>query len=199
MVKGGMIMKILVGAGGMAIDWLTYNSPAYCVSLVDDFKKGNVMGHPIIGTISDFLDNKQLMPHPEVFNCIGSIGDNKVRNMIYTVFKENGIQMQNVILSLFVSADVRFGRNVVANIGSQIHHGCRIGHNVVISPAVTICGDCNIQDNVFIGAGATIIQGITVGENSVIAAGAVVVKDIPPNHVWGGIPARYLKSVKGSV
>lgn len=186
-------MKILVGAGGMAIDWLTFNSPAYCVSLVDDFKKGNVMGHPIIGTISDFLENKELMPHPKVFNCIGSVGNNSFRNSIYERFKAHGVQMQNVILSSFVSGDVQFGKNVVANVGSQIHHGCRICDNVVISPAVTICGDCFISENAFIGAGATIIQGITVGKNSVIAAGAVVTRSVPDNQMYGGVPAKSLR------
>jgi NDP-sugar pyrophosphorylase family protein len=192
-------MKILVGAGGMAVDFLTYYSPAYCVSLVDDHKKGTVLGHPIIGTISDFVENKSSMPHPEVFNCIGSVGDNRVRNEVYTMLKECGIECQNIIMSNFVSGDVKFGKNIVANVGSQIHHGCTIGNNVVISPAVTICGDCKIGRNVFIGAGAIIIQGITIGDNAVIAAGAVVTKDVPENHVWGGVPAKFLKSVKGSV
>jgi UDP-perosamine 4-acetyltransferase len=151
------------------------------------------MGHPIIGTISDFLENRQLMPHPEVFNCIGSVGDNKVRNAVYEKLKANGVRVQNVIMSSFVAKDVKFGDNVVANIGSQIHHGCFIGHNVVISPAVTICGDCDIGDNVFVGAGSTIIQGIKIGRNSVIAAGAVVTRDIPNNQIYGGVPAKSLR------
>jgi acetyltransferase-like isoleucine patch superfamily enzyme len=192
-------MRVLVGAGGMAIDWLTYNSPVYCVSLIDDVKKGNVMGHPIIGTISELIQNIGSMPHPIVFNCIGSTGKNTARNAIYERLREGGIPIQNVILSSFVSYDVVFGKNVCANIGSQIHHGCTIGDNVVISPAVTICGDCHIGKNAFIGAGATIIQGVTIGEDSIIAAGAVVTQDIPSNHIWGGVPAKYLKSTKGSV
>lgn len=45
------------------------------------------------------------------------------------------------------------------------------------------------------GAGATILPGVTVGENSIVAAGAVVAKDVPPNTVVGGIPARVLKNI----
>jgi UDP-perosamine 4-acetyltransferase len=188
-------MKILVGAGGMAIDWLAFNSPVYCVSLVDDFKKGNVMGHPIIGTISDFVQERHSMEHIEVFNCIGSIGNNRLRNGVYRRLKDNGIEVKNVILSSFVSHNVKIGTNVCANIGSQIHHDCNIGNDVVISPAVTICGDCTIGNNVFIGAGATIIQGIKIGSDSVIAAGAVVTQDVPSNHVWGGVPSRFIKTI----
>jgi Acetyltransferase (isoleucine patch superfamily) len=42
--------------------------------------------------------------------------------------------------------------------------------------------------------GAIILKGATIGENSVIAAGSVVVRDIPPNCVAGGNPARVLKT-----
>ena len=52
-----------------------------------------------------------------------------------------------------------------------------------------------IGRNVWIAAGATIIGGITVGENSVIAAGSVVTKDVPPNTLVGGNPARVIRSI----
>jgi acetyltransferase-like isoleucine patch superfamily enzyme len=43
---------------------------------------------------------------------------------------------------------------------------------------------------VWIAAGATIIGGVTVGENSVVAAGSVATRDVPPNALVGGNPAR---------
>lgn len=48
-----------------------------------------------------------------------------------------------------------------------------------------------IGDDVFVGANSTILKGVTIGSRSVIAAGSVVVKDVPPDEVWGGNPARY--------
>jgi len=53
-----------------------------------------------------------------------------------------------------------------------------------------------IERNVWIGAGATIIGGVTVGENSVVAAGSVVTKDVPPNTLVGGNPARVIRSIE---
>jgi UDP-perosamine 4-acetyltransferase len=41
-----------------------------------------------------------------------------------------------------------------------------------------------------IGAGATVRQGIAIGEQAIVGAGAVVVKDVPPNTVVVGVPAR---------
>ena len=61
--------------------------------------------------------------------------------------------------------------------------------------AVTIGKPIVIERNVWIAAGATIIGGVTVGENSVVAAGSVVTKDVPPNILVGGNPARVIRSI----
>lgn len=52
-----------------------------------------------------------------------------------------------------------------------------------------------LEDNVWIGHGAKIGKGVTIGENSVVAAGSVVVKDVPPNTVVGGNPAKVIKTL----
>lgn len=53
-----------------------------------------------------------------------------------------------------------------------------------------------IKDHVFIGARSIICKGITIGEKSIIAAGSVVVSSVPPYEMWGGNPARFIKSLK---
>ena len=52
-----------------------------------------------------------------------------------------------------------------------------------------------IGRNVWIAAGATIVGGVSVGENSVVAAGSVVTKDVPPNTLVGGNPAKLIRSI----
>lgn len=52
-----------------------------------------------------------------------------------------------------------------------------------------------IHDNAFIGARSIILKGVTIGENSIVAAGAVVTKSIPPNQIWGGNPAKYIRDI----
>ena len=37
------------------------------------------------------------------------------------------------------------------------------------------------------------IRGVTIGEGSIVAAGSVVINDVPPNEMWGGVPARFIK------
>lgn len=50
-----------------------------------------------------------------------------------------------------------------------------------------------IEDNVWIGGGAIVLPGVGVGENAVVGAGAVVTKDVPPNTVAVGNPARVIR------
>ncbi len=46
-----------------------------------------------------------------------------------------------------------------------------------------------------IGSGATVLSGITVGENAIVGAGSVVTKDVPPNSIVAGNPAKFLRLI----
>lgn len=50
-----------------------------------------------------------------------------------------------------------------------------------------------IGSNVWIGAGALILPGVRIGDGAVIGAGSVVTKDVEPDAVVVGVPARFLK------
>jgi acetyltransferase-like isoleucine patch superfamily enzyme len=54
----------------------------------------------------------------------------------------------------------------------------------------------NIKKGASIGSGATILCGITVGENAIVGAGSVVTKDVPPNSIVAGNPARVLRYIE---
>lgn len=109
--------------------------------------------------------------------------------------------------------NIHVGENVFINAccqfqdqgGIWLGDGCLIGHNVVFATLnhdldperrqICIPGSIIIGRNVWIGSNATILSGVKIGENAVVAAGAVVAKDVAPNTVVGGIPAKFIKTI----
>ena len=114
-------------------------------------------------------------------------------------------------LNLVCADQVTIGNNVLVMGGSLMmsRGGITIDDDVMIAAnaqlisnnhdlhdhALLICKPVHICRNAWIGAGATILPGVTVGENAVVAAGAVVTKDVAPNTVVGGNPAKLLKTI----
>jgi len=62
-------------------------------------------------------------------------------------------------------------------------------HDLEYSKPITIKKNC------WICSSATITGGVTIGENSIVAAGAVVNRDVPPNCIVGGVPAKVIREI----
>lgn len=110
--------------------------------------------------------------------------------------------------------NIRVGRNVFVNQNCTFYDlgGLDIADDVLIGPNVSIITTGHpvepsqrragvtakpiaVGRNVWIAAGATIIGGVTIGENSVVAAASVVTRDVPPNTLVGGNPARVIRLI----
>lgn len=90
---------------------------------------------------------------------------------------------------LAVHASVTIGRYVCINDGVKI---LTASHDVVDPAWRTVAKPIVIEDHVWIATNALILPGVTVGRGAVVAAGAVVVKDVPPQGIVAGNPARLL-------
>jgi acetyltransferase-like isoleucine patch superfamily enzyme len=110
--------------------------------------------------------------------------------------------------------EIRIGHNVFVNQNCTFYDlgGLDIADDVMVGPNVSIITTSHplepsqrrsatigrpivIEKSVWIAAGATIIGGVTVGANSVVAAGSVVTRNVPPNTLVGGNPARVIRSI----
>lgn len=122
--------------------------------------------------------------------------------------------------SLFVPFTADFGKNTKIGRNVFINSGCRfqdqggieigdeslIGHNVVIATINHDFDPANrgtmylkpiiLKEKTWIGANSTLLPGVTVGENSIVAAGAVVTKDVPPDTIVAGNPAKFISKLE---
>jgi len=56
-----------------------------------------------------------------------------------------------------------------------------------------------IKKGASIGSGVTILANTSIGENAIVGAGSVVTKDVPPNAIAVGIPAKVLRFIEQNV
>jgi acetyltransferase-like isoleucine patch superfamily enzyme len=54
----------------------------------------------------------------------------------------------------------------------------------------------DIADDVWIGANSCILRGVSIGAGSIVGACSVVTRDVPPNCIVAGNPAKFVKSVR---
>jgi acetyltransferase-like isoleucine patch superfamily enzyme len=117
----------------------------------------------------------------------------------------------------------KIGDNVLVGTNSVIEGQCNIGSNISIQSSVYIPTKTLIEDHVFIGpcacltndkypiridfdlkgpiirkgasigANSTFLSGVEIGEKAMVAAGAIVTRDVPPNYLAIGSPARIKK------
>jgi UDP-2-acetamido-3-amino-2,3-dideoxy-glucuronate N-acetyltransferase len=117
-----------------------------------------------------------------------------------------------------IQKNVRIGKNCKIQSHTFICEGVTIEDNVFVGHGVTFTNDkfpratnqsgelqseedwvvepTSIKKGASIGSGATILPNLTIGEGAIVGAGSVVTKDIPPNMIATGNPARAIRKLK---
>ncbi len=116
----------------------------------------------------------------------------------HQVFKEMG---NNVFFQpRIIPSDpklIKFHNNIIvtSNVTFVTHDIFHLGLNNMYQEPFAYEQNCiEIMDNVFIGCNSTILGNVKIGPNALIAAGSVVTKDVLPNTVVAGNPARVIST-----
>lgn len=157
-----------------------------------------------------------------LINTIGSSYalPSSVRKKIYKFAGLNVSKAREVRARCFFHSEhVTLGSGVFVNMNVQFHSGYNrdsgivVGDNTFIGMNVNLCtishdiGDSTkragrdsnkgirIGDGVWIGANAVVLPGVEIGDGCIIAAGSVVTKTCEANCLYGGNPAKKIKSL----
>jgi acetyltransferase-like isoleucine patch superfamily enzyme len=118
----------------------------------------------------------------------------------------------NVCDHTFIENDVVVGDRVTIKCGVHLWDGVRLDDDVFVGPGVAFTNDdfprskqrpdafleTRVCSRASLGANATLLPGITIGQNAMVGAGAVVTRNVPPNAIVVGNPARIVGYVDGS-
>ncbi|MBF0385759.1 MAG: acetyltransferase [Candidatus Omnitrophica bacterium] len=196
----------IFGAGGhgkVVLDILLSKKETV-IGFIDDnpAKKGKeVNGYKVFGDFN-FIAKKK-----GVLLALG-IGDNQIRERIYTRALEAGIKIveaihdkavvseyakigEGVVImpGAVVNSSARLEEGVVVNTGSTVDHDCLLKRFCHIWPGAHLAGTVTVGEFSYVGTGASVIPNLKIGRNTTVGAGAVVIKDIPDNVTVVGVPA----------
>ena len=112
---------------------------------------------------------------------------------------DNCIIMMGAVINIgvVIGKGTMIDMNVVLGGRAIIGKNCHIGAGAVIAGVIEppSADPVVVEDNVLIGANAVVLEGVRIGKGSVVAAGSVVTKDVEPNSVVVGSPAKVIKKV----
>ncbi len=181
--------------------------PLTVAGFLDDHARGptTAEGWPILGTVDQGRT---------AMSCVIAVGAPRTRRRLamrlqhfhprFTAIDVGGRRHPTVDIAAgsMMVAGVRttvmtsIGTHFIANLNCTIGHDVRIGDFVTLAPLVAVSGNVQIGSGVEIGTGACIREGLRIGEGAMVGMGAVVVKDVEPNTVVVGNPARPVKDLQ---
>ncbi|MHC4663332.1 MAG: acyltransferase [Planctomycetota bacterium] len=110
------------------------------------------------------------------------------------------------ILEFGEGVNINHGAFIAAFNSVKIGHQCGIGmdamimdsdfHELDTEESKIEAAEVVLEDHVWIANRAIVLKGVRIGTGSVVAANSVVTRDVPPNTLVAGIPAKPIKEVK---
>jgi sugar O-acyltransferase (sialic acid O-acetyltransferase NeuD family) len=200
---------VIVGAGGFAREALDVIEAVSAsremagegwrfIGFLDDGRPNTYGRGPIIGPLSD-LDRLQVsyvigIGNPRVRKRVDESADLEAAVLVHpdaTLGPDVELGPGSIVTAgVRMTSHIRIGRHVHLNLNSTVGHDAVLHDYVTVNPLAAISGEVTLLEGVTIGTNGAVNQQRTVGAWTIVGAGAVVVKDLPPNIVATGVPAR---------
>ncbi|QUH24459.1 2,3,4,5-tetrahydropyridine-2,6-dicarboxylate N-acetyltransferase [Serpentinicella alkaliphila] len=176
---------------GSANFWILFGEYKHISVVLEDNKE------TIIDYHMEYDRRNSAIPLLNILNLEARIEPGAIIREGVTIEK-NAVIMMGAVINIGSS----IGENSMIDMNCVIGARGTIGKNVHVGAGSIIAGVLEppssvpvvIEDDVFIGANVVVLEGVTIGKGSVIAAGSIVTKDVPPNTVVAGVPAKVIKN-----
>lgn len=209
------LRAIILGAGGygrLVQDLLAQRGDVVLEGFIDpnpSLHRRIVNGAPVLGA-------DELLPGLRargVGAAVAAVGDNVLRARLFAKLDALGFELINAVHPrATVAGFVGMGRGVVVLAGAVVNANARLDDDVVVNacasvdhdtwlqahshvwPGAHLAGNVIVEEYAYVGTGAAVIPGVRIGRNTMVGAGAAVVRDLPPNAIAVGVPARVIRS-----
>ena len=213
-MKSTNIVVFCAGPQTRVIIDILQDHPEYkIVGVIDSVKTiGSIFyGHEVIGRQNELMN---LCDKYDFQSGIIGLGDNYLREKVVLEIikqKENfefinaiskfsyisptsKIGIGNVIMpGVVVNSEAEIANHCVINTNSSLEHNSFMEDFSSLSAGVTTGGYFNLGKYSAIALGVTILDRTSIGENVVVGSGALVTKNLDPNGLYYGIPAKRIR------
>ncbi|GGO17230.1 putative acetyltransferase EpsM [Microbispora rosea subsp. aerata] len=98
-----------------------------------------------------------------------------------------------VLAQTVLTAAVTVGAHVAIMPHVTLTHDDVVGDFATLASGVRLAGGVRVGPGAYVGAGALVRETLTIGSHSLVGMGSVVIRDVPPEQVWAGVPARFIR------
>ena len=183
MIVQTLVSKIVNAWGNLEYNSLKLENFLFCnfrIQILEMLIKSVRGNTPVYGEDCFFAENATLIGDIKMGDYCSIWYQAVVRGDVNSIVIGDYVNIQDgaVIHATYKKSSTLIGNNV------------SIGHNAIVH-------GCTIEDNVLIGIGSIVMDHYNIGSNRIIAAGAVLTQGtiVPPGSVYGGVPAKKIKSL----